>query len=87
MAHFKRRRRRRGGIKGHCYLCALRRTNGTRNGRLLTHQEQAHILKLAEELDEADLPRVSLRAIARASRGLSGTGPRSAYLMRRDLDA
>ena len=53
MAHFKRRRRRRGGIKGHCYLCALRRTNGTRNGRLLTKPEQANSLKYREGLEEA----------------------------------
>lgn len=69
MAHFKRRRRRRGGIKGHCHMCSLRSTNGTRNGRLLTHQEQVHLLRFSEQLDEACQQPASYRAIARASRG------------------
>lgn len=69
MAHYKRRHRRRGGIKGHCYLCSLRSTDGTRNGRLLTHQEQAHLLKFSEELEDACERPVSYRAFARASRG------------------
>ena len=69
MAHHKRRHRRRAGIKGHCGLCMLRKTDGTRNGRLLTHQEQAHLLTYAEELEEAWLRPVSYRGTARASRG------------------
>jgi len=69
MAHYKRRHRRRGGVKGHCYLCSLRSTNGTRNGRLLTHQEQSSLLTFAEELEEARQRPLSYRAIARASRG------------------
>lgn len=68
MAHYKRRHRRRGGIKGHCYLCSLRRTNGTRNGRLLTHQEQDHLLKFSEGLEEACERPISYRGTARASR-------------------
>lgn len=69
MAHFKRRRRRRGGIKGHCHMCSLRSTNGKRNGRLLTHQEQAHLLRFFEDLEEACQRRASFRGTARASRG------------------
>lgn len=53
MAWYKRRRRRRGGIKGHCWLCSLATTNGTRNGRLLTKQEKVAKLKEAEQLREA----------------------------------
>jgi hypothetical protein len=52
MAHYKRRRRRKGGIKGHCHMCSLRTTNGTRNGRLLTQQEKSHRLKLQESDEE-----------------------------------
>lgn len=52
MAHYKRRRRRKGGIKGHCHMCSLRTTNGTRNGRLLTQQEKSHRLKLQESREE-----------------------------------
>jgi hypothetical protein len=50
MAHYKRRRRRRGGIKGCCGMCMLRTTDGRRSGRLLTPQEQLHWLTLQEEL-------------------------------------
>lgn len=39
MAHYKRRRRRKAGIKGCCGMCMLQTTNGLRNGRLLTPQE------------------------------------------------
>lgn len=70
MAHYKRRHRRRGGIKGHCYLCSLRSTDGTRNGRLLTLKEQAHVLTLAEGLDEAWQRPMTCRATARPSRGM-----------------
>jgi hypothetical protein len=52
MAHYKRRRRRRAGIKGCCGMCMLRKTDGRRNGRLLTRQELAQRLKLEEELLE-----------------------------------
>jgi len=52
MAHHKRRRRRRAGIKGHCGMCMLRTTDGRRNGRLLTKQEKANRLKLKEASSE-----------------------------------
>lgn len=39
--HHKRRRRKKGGIKGHCHMCSLATTDGRRNGRTLTVQEQA----------------------------------------------
>jgi hypothetical protein len=39
MAHYKKRKRRRGGIKGCCWMCSLRTTDGRRNGRLRTKQE------------------------------------------------
>lgn len=68
MAHHKRRHRRRAGIKGCCGLCMLRKTDGTRNGRRLTLQEQAQLLKLAEGLDEAGEGR-SMRRV-RPSRGM-----------------
>jgi hypothetical protein len=55
MAHYKRRRRRRGGIKGCCGMCMLRKTDGRRNGRLPTRQEIAQRLKLEEELLEEEL--------------------------------
>lgn len=55
MAHHKRRKRRRGGIKGCCGMCMLRKTDGTRNGRLLTPQEKAQILKLKEGLSDPEV--------------------------------
>lgn len=48
--HYKRRKRRRAGIKGCCGMCMLRKTDGRRNGRLLTRQEKAHLLKFEEDL-------------------------------------
>ena len=39
MAHHKRRRRRRGNIKGCCGMCCLYTTDGRRNGRVMSHQE------------------------------------------------
>ncbi len=56
MGHFKRRRRRRGGIKGHCHMCSLRDTDGTRNGRVLTTREQESLLKFREGLADYGLP-------------------------------
>lgn len=53
MAHHKRRKRRRAGIKGHCGMCMLRKTDGRRNGRLLTWQEKSNDLKFEEGLKEA----------------------------------
>lgn len=50
--HHKRRKRRRGGIKGCCGMCMLRKTDGRRNGRLLTWQEKSNVLKLEEGLKE-----------------------------------
>lgn len=50
MAHYKRRRRRRGGIKGHCFLCSLRTRDGRRNGRVPTIQELKAQLSYEEEL-------------------------------------
>jgi len=52
MAHFKRRKRRKGGIKGHCGMCCLVDTDGRRNGRRLTWQEKRHKLSYAEALQE-----------------------------------
>lgn len=69
MAHYKRRRRRRGGIKGHCHMCSLRRTDGTRNGRRLTPREQSSLVSFAESLDELALSQhVVSRATLRRSR-------------------
>lgn len=69
MAHYKRRRRRRGGIKGHCYLCSLRRTDGTRNSRRLSPQEQASLTTFEESVAEVALPIfVISRATLRRSR-------------------
>lgn len=72
MAHHKRRRRRRGDIKGHCGLCMLRKTDGTRSGRRLTIQEQASLLTLVEGLDEtSERPRLTVcRASVRPPRGM-----------------
>jgi uncharacterized 2Fe-2S/4Fe-4S cluster protein (DUF4445 family) len=66
MALYKRRHRRRAGIKGCCGMCMLQQTDGTRNGRLLT--QQAHLLRHAEEVEEVGERPLSCRAIARASR-------------------
>jgi hypothetical protein len=70
MAHYKRRRRKKGGVKGHCYLCAQRDSDGTRNGRLLTAREQEHLLKLRESLADYGLPgrNVTRASLARTRR-------------------
>lgn len=51
--HHKRRKRRRAGIKGHCGMCMLRKTDGRRNGRVPTKQETASELSLREQSQEA----------------------------------
>lgn len=38
--------------KGHCMMCSAKDTDGTRNGRLLTPQEEAAALKTEEGLIE-----------------------------------
>ena len=69
MAHYKRKRRRKGGIKGHCHMCSLRSTDGTRNGRLLTLQEQSSLVSFYESVNELKLPlHVVSRATLRRSR-------------------
>jgi len=55
MGHHKRRKRRKGGIKGCCGLCMLRKTDGRRNGRLLTWQERRSRISEREQLDESAL--------------------------------
>jgi hypothetical protein len=52
MAHYKRRKRRKGGMKGCCGLCMLRKTDGRRNGRILTVQEKKAVLSTRDMLDE-----------------------------------
>lgn len=70
MAHYKRRRRRKGGIKGHCYLCSLGdRFGGRRNSRRLTPQEQSSLVSFAESVRELSLPlHVVSRSTLRHSR-------------------
>jgi hypothetical protein len=59
MAHHKRRKRRKGGIKGCCGLCCLATTDGRRNGRKLTLQERSSVLSHKEALVDVreSLPR------------------------------
>lgn len=46
----KRRRRKKGGVKGHCWLCAMQtRRGGLRNRRILTLQEQRAELSEREQ--------------------------------------
>jgi hypothetical protein len=64
--HHKRRRRRQGAIKGHCFFCSLRTTNGTRNGRVMTFQERASVVSLLEGVNEYEgrltcRPRIPVR--------------------------
>jgi hypothetical protein len=47
--HYKRRRRRKGGVKGHCGLCSRNRNWGKRNQRLLTRQEKVAKLREKEQ--------------------------------------
>lgn len=48
--HYKRRKRRRGGIKGCCAMCASGiRHGGLRNKRILTRQEKKALLSAAEQ--------------------------------------
>lgn len=54
--HHKRRKRRRGGIKGHCGMCALlTRRGGLRNQRRPTLQERR--AALGEREQRAELAR------------------------------
>lgn len=64
LAHYKRRRRRKGGIKGHCYLCSLRRFDGHRNSRRLTPREQSSLVSFAESVNELGL---ALHVVSRAT--------------------
>lgn len=52
MANFKRRHRRRAGIKGCCGMCMLRKTDGRRNHRLLTQQELASNCSEREQVED-----------------------------------
>jgi hypothetical protein len=52
MAHHKRRRRRRAGIKGCCGMCMLRKTDGVRNHRTLTLPEVAIRYSEREQLED-----------------------------------
>lgn len=54
MANFKRRKRRRGGIKGCCGLCMLRKTNGLRNGRKKTIKEKIFEISMYEQIDKIE---------------------------------
>jgi len=49
--HHKRRRRKKGGHKGHCGMCSLRTTDGRRNGRVMTRSEQEFVISMLEQLD------------------------------------
>ena len=55
MAHFKRSQK---PFKGHCRLCSLRSTNGTRHGRLLTKQEKMAALSEREQVLDGPRERV-----------------------------
>lgn len=57
MAHHKRRKRRRGGIKGCCGQCMLQTTDGRRNGRLLTIAERAAKVSEREQVRDFNQPR------------------------------
>jgi len=60
--HYKRRRRRRGGIKGCCLICSLATTDGRRNGRKLTLQEERSLQDMVEQLEGVEVvcqPRTS----------------------------
>ena len=59
--HHKKRRRKRGGHKGCCGMCSLRTTDGRRNGRVMTLQEQESLFDMMQEIESVDLifrPRV-----------------------------
>jgi len=51
--NYKRRHRRKGGIKGCCGMCMLQTTDGRRNGRIPTPQEM-RAPQVAEGLAEYD---------------------------------
>lgn len=53
--HFKRRRRKRGGHKGCCGMCCLRTTDGRRNGRRMTLQEQASVFDMLQQIEDLEL--------------------------------
>ena len=57
MANFKRRHRRRAGIKGCCGMCMLRKTDGQRNHRILTLQELASECSEREQLRDLGVAR------------------------------
>lgn len=49
----KRRRRRKGGVKGHCVMCAMQtRAGGLRNRRIPTMQERRAELTEREQRDQ-----------------------------------
>ena len=56
MANFKRRHRRRAGIKGCCGMCMLQTTDGIRNHRKLTLGELADIHTEREQITEYFTP-------------------------------
>lgn len=48
MAHYKNRKPK--PYKGHCTLCSYRSTNGRRNGRMRTKQEQRALISEKEQV-------------------------------------
>lgn len=61
MAHYKKRKRRKNGIKGCCILCSLRSTDGRRNGRKLKKQEVQAVMNTEDHLIELGLSDHRLR--------------------------
>lgn len=63
MANFKRRHRRRAGIKGCCGMCMLRKTDGRRNHRRLTQQELASECSEREQIEGLVYSRYGVRRL------------------------
>lgn len=77
MAHYKRRKRRKGGIKGCCGMCMLQTTDGRRNGRVLTWQEKRAVLDAKDMLEEAQSAGIKFSAREERLRNGYGGGGRS----------
>lgn len=60
--HYKRRKRKRYGVKGHCWMCAMQtRSGGLRNKRLLTKKEKQSLLDFEEQIYESINKRIRTR--------------------------
>ena len=64
--HYKRRRRRRAGIKGCCGMCMLRTTTGKRTSRKLTRAEWDALEAAREQYADAGLAPPSLPGRSRS---------------------